>query len=127
MRVISYTSISTRLLVLYHSRYRGHYSVIYCASRFYYGPGFSRTVTISCKPAKTNVSGIFHIEKTDSGEAIGIEKSGCAEWIITIGLAQIYDLQIKYLNNSKSSVAVNLKIIEENRTLIKDSEMHLDN
>ena len=58
--------------------------------------------------------------KKQTGVFFGAGKKNSIEWIITTGLAQVYALRFKFMNQSGKPILVNLKLIASNGSVLKD-------
>lgn len=63
--------------------------------------------------------------KKQTGVFFDGTKPASIEWTIQTGLAQVYALRFKYMNTSGAPIAVNLKLIAPNGSILKDDTLNI--
>lgn len=72
-----------------------------------------------------NCEGKFEIKEWKKQTGVFFEGKGSIEWTFSTGLAQVYALRFKYMNTTKATVAVSLKLIAPNGAVLKDDTINL--
>lgn len=69
--------------------------------------------------------GRFEVKDFKKKTGVFFSGKGSVEWTISTGLAQVYALRFKFMNVNKEAVAVNLKLIAPNGSVLKDDTINL--
>ena len=77
-------------------------------------------VTYEAEDAKVTGKYTIKVHKDKTGVFMGKGSGNKIEWKISTGLAQIYALRFKYMNDSKKPIVTNLKFVDSKGVVLKD-------